>query len=170
MIPFATSGKVQITSWTGSPTSIKPYGAGGERKPLTHQEVFGSVPTHNVKRIWRSGQQRGHRVTCYHPARVGTGESGLVLSRVEPVAHVSRQLGRVKVARRPGECRVRRAQVAPKISIINLHIGSVVPPGFHMKLSAQLSRRILGASSAHRCVIKYVSKAQSSAHPNLDVI
>ena len=63
--------------------------------------MFGSVPTHNVKRIWRSGQQRGHRVTCYHPARVGTGESGRVLSRVEPVAHVSRQLGRVKVTRRP---------------------------------------------------------------------
>ena len=94
-------GDVQITSWTGSPPSIKPYGAGGEREPLTRQEVFGSVPTRSVKRVWRSGQQRGHRVTCYHPARVGTGESGRVLSRVEPVAHVSRQLGRVKIARRP---------------------------------------------------------------------
>ena len=92
---------MQITSRTGSPTSIKPYGAGGERKPLTRQEVFDSGPTHNVKRIWRSGQQRGHRVTCYHPARVGTGKSDPVLSRVEPVAHVSRQLGRVKVTRRP---------------------------------------------------------------------
>merc|ERR1711965_817317 len=43
----------------------------------------------------------GTWITCYHPTRVGTGKSDPVLSRVEPVAHVSRHLGRVKVARRP---------------------------------------------------------------------
>ena len=90
-------GKVQITSRTGSPTSILPeYPTGPEPGGVR----FGPDAQRETNLAVRAARV-GTWVTCYHPARVGTGKSDPVLSRVEPVAHVSRRLGRVKVARRP---------------------------------------------------------------------
>ena len=88
---------MQITSRTGSPTSILPeYPTGPEPGGVR----FGPDAQRETNLAVRAARV-GTWVTCYHPARVGTGKSDPVLSRVEPVAHVSRQLGRVKVARRP---------------------------------------------------------------------
>ena len=88
---------MQITSWTGSPTSILPeYPTGPEPGGVR----FGPDAQRETNLAVRAARV-GTWVTCYHPARVGTGKSDPVLSRVEPVAHVSRQLGRVKVTRRP---------------------------------------------------------------------
>ena len=90
-------GKVQITSRTGSPPSILPeYPTGPEPGGVR----FGPDAQRETNLAVRAARV-GTWVTCYHPARVGTGKSDPVLSRVEPVAHVSRLLGRVKIARGP---------------------------------------------------------------------